>query len=767
VTRGYRKALVEDPSHAASLHRLGIAAHQAGRNGLAAQLIARAIAADKGDPLFHHNLGIILTSLGRWPEALAAYDAALRLRADIVPAHSNRGSLLRELGKLDAALPACRRALVIAPDFTAAYANLGNVRSDQGREDEAAKAFGRAIRLDGLNAEAHYNLGNALNNLGRFPEAAAAYKMAAALRPAFAEPYANLGNALQSQTLFDPAPYIFALRLKPHFAKAFNNMGNALLGRARLDPAAAAFRSAICLLPDYAEPYCGLGIVQRSLRHLKDSLVALDRAVGLRPDLSRAHANRGNSLKELGRFDDSMSAHGIALALDPALAEAYSNRGSVLQELGRMEEAAAAFEAAVTIKPDNAEAFSNLLFLRAAAPRGDYLELARRWERQCVASGVGGAKFPARRPGRLRIGYVSGDYCRHAVAYFIEQLFTHHDRGKVELFAYSTAPNQDEVTLRLRRLVEHWRPLAGLSDSAARQRIMEDGIDVLIDLSGHTANNRLGVFARRAAPVQAHYLGYFASTGLSQMDYWIGDRVITPPENDRDFRESVWRLPRSWVCYDGSAEAPPPAWRSAPDGSVWLGSFNRLSKLTPQSLALWARILREMPEARLLLKTGALESRAKREEILAAFAAHGVAAERLELQGGATASWAAHMAAYDRLDLALDPIGGVGGGTTSCDALWMGAPLIALAGDRMATRMTMSMLNSIGRGEWIAADEDAYVAKVIELGRDVEARRAMRAGQRDLMAKSDLCDPRGLAAALETAYAAMTERVTAGGRGSS
>ena len=308
-------------------------------------------------------------------------------------------------------------------------------------------------------------------------------------------------------------------------------------------------------------------------------------------------------------------------------------------------------------------------------------------------------------------------------------------------------------------MTEHWVGLSGLSDDAARDRIDADGIDVLIDLSGHTEHNRLGVFARRAAPVQAHYLGYFASTGLTEMDYWIGDEILTPAAADSYFSECVWRLPRVWVSYEGKLDAPVPSWRPSPDGAVWLGSFNALGKLTPATLALWAKLLHALPEGRLLLKTKALDDMSNRQRILDVMSGHGIAPERIELQGSsATPDWSAHMAYYDRLDVALDPVGGLGGGTTTCDALWMGAPIITFEGNRMASRMTASMLNAIDRSEWIARSEADYIDKTVALARDVDGRKALRFGQRKHMAASLLCNSRDLAASLENAYFEMFAR---------
>jgi predicted O-linked N-acetylglucosamine transferase (SPINDLY family) len=267
------------------------------------------------------------------------------------------------------------------------------------------------------------------------------------------------------------------------------------------------------------------------------------------------------------------------------------------------------------------------------------------------------------------------------------------------------------------------------------------------------------VFARRAAPVQVYYLGYFASTGLTEMDYLIGDDILTPPEMDSHFSERVWRLPRIWESYNNKAEAPPVGWRPAQDGSLWLGSFNNLGKLTPATLAIWAKVLHALPQAKLLLKTKELADAGNRRRILDALNGHGVEPGRIELQDwSATPDWHSHMAYYDRLDIALDPVGGMAGGNTSCEALWMGVPVITLLGDRMSSRITATIVNAVGHPEWIARSEADYVDKVVAFAHDVEQRKVLRAGQREQMARSPLCDARGLAMLLEQSYAEMFER---------
>ena len=319
--------------------------------------------------------------------------------------------------------------------------------------------------------------------------------------------------------------------------------------------------------------------------------------------------------------------------------------------------------------------------------------------------------------------------------------------------------NEDNKTKRLKTLVDYWVPIYDESDEDVRDHIEADQIDVLIDLSGYTAFNRMGVFARRAAPVQAHYLGYAASTGLTEMDYWIGDELLTPPALRDHFQEELWCLPRVWISYKPEILAPDPKWSANQAASICIGSFNEFAKLNSATISLWAKVLHAMPDAKLLLKTKKLGDLGNRQKIFDSFLKHRIISDRIELQDGSTTpAWSDHMAYYDRLDIALDPVGGVGGGTTTCDALWMGVPVITLMGETMGQRMTSTMLNAIGRHEWIAHTEAEYVDKVIELARNIEHRKNLRFTQRSRMAQSALCDSKGLATALEDAYESMFKK---------
>jgi protein O-GlcNAc transferase len=722
------------------------------------------------DPEAHFNIGVILKGMGRLEQAMTSYQNAIQLNPDYAEAHSNLGNTLKDLGRLDDAIVNYSRALEIKPDLADAHNNLGTAFKDLGRFDEAIASYRKAVALKPDFASAYYNLGNAQKELGQLEDAVNSYRRAIEIKPGFAEAHNNLGGTLNNLGQLDAALtcYRRAVEIAPDFAEAHSNLGNALKELRQFVAAVASYRKAVEIKPDSAKVFYNLGNALKELLQRDDAVVSYRRALALKPDYAEAHNNLGNALRELRQHDAAVANYRKAAELKPDYVEAHNNLGLALQELGQLDDAVKCLRRALEIKPDVAEAQNNLLFLyayHALIDPHEYLVQARNWERACVPEREREAarhRILQHSPlagRRLRVGYMSGDYRKHSMSNFVGHLFTYHDRNRIELFAYSTQSYRDEVTERLHALVDHWVVIEGMSDAEARDRIEVDDIDVLIDFSGHTRHNRLGVFARRAAPVQAYYLGYFASTGLTEMDYWIGDEIATPPETDSHFSERVWRLPRVWLSYEGKDDAPVSAWQPSLDGTIWLGSFNNLGKLTPATLALWAKVLHALPEGKLLLKTKGLINAGNRQRILSDMSGHGISPDRIDLQGSnITPGWSDHMSYYDRLDIALDPVGGVCGGTTSCDALWMAVPVVSFEGDRMASRMTASMLSAISHPEWIARSDAEYVDKVVALARDVEQRKVLRSNQRNRMANSPLCDARGLALSLENAYFEMFSR---------
>ncbi len=476
----------------------------------------------------------------------------------------------------------------------------------------------------------------------------------------------------------------------------------------------------------------------------KDALQAFHKTAQLLPEDAVAHYNLGVAQKSAGRLDEAVASYRRAISLKPDYVEAHYNLGNALNHLGRIDDAAESFRRSLQLRPDYVDAHSNLLFtlnFAASHSAASFLEEAGKYGR--MAAGKVRARFStwqcAPRPERLRVGLVSGDLRKHSVGFFLEDLLAHLDPARIELIAYPTHDEQDELTERIRRHFSAWKPLFGLNDEAAARLIHADGIHVLIDLSGHTKHNRLPVFAWKPAPVQLSWLGLPATTGVAEIDYVLGDRWAIPEQCEDQFSEGVWRLPESYVCLtvpSRSVEAGPlPALST---GYITFGSFNNLTKMNDAVVAVWARILEAVPNSRLLLKAKQLSDAAVCAQTRQRFAAHGIAPERLQLQG-ILASRNEHLATYHQVDIALDtfPYPGV---TTSVEALWMGVPVLSLQGDRFLSCTASSIARNAGLPEWIAAGQDDYVSKAVAFASDLPKLAALRAELRSRVLASPLFD---------------------------
>jgi predicted O-linked N-acetylglucosamine transferase (SPINDLY family) len=738
---GYEALLARAPAHVEAAHSLGILEAQRGRFPQAAERLEAAVRVAGASATVQMRLDAAHAMLecSRYADALAQFEPLLAMNATPVAALSGAGVALWRLGRPKDAVAVLDRMVA-------------------GNADPEA---------DALNTR-----GLALLDLDRPAEALASFDQALAGAPDAPDCHSNRSAALvrlhRPQEAFEAAER--ALRLLPGYAPAWVNAGAALVLLRRPLEALARFERAAALAPGDVEALAGRCDALVAAGRHQEALAACDQGIAAGLRSARLFAYRGFMALHSGQVSAAIRDYRAGKAIDAANADVLNGLAIALLAEGRSDEAFRELAEARAARPDHLGVNSNIVFVeayRSEVPVADYLRRARGWEGACLDS-LTVAPFPAVSPARdrarLRVGYVSGDFRRHAVSHFVAELWRRHSRDRVEVFAYATHvdPVEDVVTARLRGLADHWRVVHGLPTAQAVERIRRDDIDVLIDLSGHTAHNRLDIFAARAAPVQAHYLGYFASTGIRAMDYWIGDDVITPPATDTHFSETVWRLPRVWLAYSDGGDSPAPEWRPAADGRLRFGSFNVLQKLDGPTLSLWARVLDAVPRSRLVLKTGVLGDAGVRERFGAMLAAAGITVDRVELvDPRATRGWAQHMASYSDIDIALDPIGGVCGGTTSCDALWMGVPVVTLPGARMGSRMTSSMLDALGLRGWIADNADQYVEIACRLAADVDARQEARATLRERFITSPLGDASALASALEDAYAAMLARAIA------
>ena len=535
-----------------------------------------------------------------------------------------------------------------------------------------------------------------------------------------------------------------------------------------LAAAEASYRLVLGVAPNHPDALHLLGLVRFQSRDYETAAELIARAIAFQPDTPIFHNSLGAVLEKLLRLTEATEHYRRAIALRPDYGEAWKNLGIALQRLARLDEAARAYRHALELDPDDRSAHSHLLFCLSHDPEAEPEMLAdehRAWAARFadplppITDDRERDFDPSR---RLRIGYVSPDFRHHPVAAFIAPILETHDRAAVEVVCYSDARRPDEVTEQLRDLADVWHETNALDDEAFARRVAEDGIDVLVDLAGHTANHRLLAFARRPAPVQVTYLGYAATTGLAAMDYRLTDARADPEgETEHLHSEQLVRLEHGFLCYGAPAYAPPvPSRPLREPGAVTFGSFNKATKISERVTALWSRILRELPSSRLLLKSVSFNDEAARDDFLDRFAREGIEPARVELLPP-TLLASDHLAAYEQVDIALDPFP-YHGATSSCEAMWMGTPVVSLAGRAHAGRVGVSLLHAVGLDELAAESEDEYVARAVELARDPRRLASLHAELRERMRTSPLCDAELTTREIEAAYRAMWERRCAG-----
>jgi predicted O-linked N-acetylglucosamine transferase (SPINDLY family) len=690
----YRQILNIDYRHADSWHLLGMIAFKRGCNAEAVEKIREAIAIDGNQASYHSNLGNVLRAEDKHEEAVGEYRRAAELKPDFVEAHYNLGLVLQILGRLDEAVASHERALALKPD-AAVYFELGRALQAQGKLNAAQKSFEQAL----------------------------------ALKPDYAEGYAKLGAVLQAKGKVEEAPALYgrALVLKPELVEACCNLGTALQLLGKLAPAEVLYRRAIALKPEFVEAWLNLGLVLTLQGKLDEAVGVLERTVALKPDSAEAYANLGVALQDQGRLTEAVASYRRALAIRADLAVAHQGLLFCLSHSGEVS-LEALFEEHLRF----AEVFERPL--RAAWPRHGNVRDSER---------------------SLRVGFVSGDFCTHAMSNFIEPVLAHlsQDAG-LSLHAYATRAAEDEVTKRMRAHVPSWHRVFALSDAALAAKIQADEIDILVDLTGHSAPSRMLMFARKPAPVQCGWIGYLGSSGLACMDYYLGDRYFLPPgEFDRYFTEKIVQLPVV-APFEASAEAPEvnplPA---LTNGFVTFGSFSRRSKLNRQVIALWSELLRAVPSAHMLLAGMPRESR--NESLTRWFEEEGIAVERLQfhtLCGGQE-----YLGLHHQVDMCLDPFPFTGA-TTTCNALWMGVPTLTWMGQTVAGRLGPALLRHAGLDAFVARTAQDFVDKGTRWAGDCESLSELRAGMRARFRESPIGQPAEVAQSLADALREMWRR---------
>jgi predicted O-linked N-acetylglucosamine transferase (SPINDLY family) len=702
---------------------------------MAVDLIGRALAADPLQPAARANLATVLRAAGRLTESALAAAAASALAPDYAAGHVARGLAEGDLGAGAAAQAAFAGALALDPGNASARANLGAVLLDQGKPAEAERELRAALTTDPGLADARANLGNALRDQGRLDQAIAAYHE--------------------------------ALRLAPGAAMTLANLGVALLRRGERAAAAAALRQAVRARPDLAIAHASLGHVYNLLGKQAEAEAACRRALSLAPAHTEGWFNLGVVRRDQGRNDAAETAFTAVIASRPGLAVAHANLGVLQREALRLDDALAAFDRAADLDPSFADADSNALVTMLYMDRFSAAEVSAEHVRR-------GRRHEARihdrlRPHdnvpdperRLRIGYLAPQLRAHALAPAMLPVFEHHRHDLFSIHVFAHVPNPDEMTARMKGLVDEWTFIHELGDDRAAERVRSSAIDILVHPMGHWADSRFMVLALKPAPVQVAYICNAPTMGLAAVEYAVIDRWL-----DHDgalaalMTETPVHLPGGFQVhvYDVQpATVPPPC---LAHGRVTFGSFNNPAKISDAAIRLWAAVLAAVPDARLLLKGRGLDRPTLGDGLRRRFAAAGLAPERIELRD-VVADATAHLASYGDVDIALDTLPFTGGRTT-LDALWMGVPVVTRRGAALYGRYSAGHLDRIGLPELIAADDADFVAIAAALARAPDRLAAYRGRLRTLMQASTLMDGRRHVGELEDAYRRMWRRWCAG-----
>ena len=723
----YREALADDPENIDALHFRGVVAYQRGQHSQAIELISQALSRNRANPSAHNNLGNALAAQGNKATALSAYLDALALQPDYADALSNLADVLRSSGKLERAIACYRRAVSIAPDLRIAQVNLQKALEERSKRSGSpapgAIASAEAVSAD---AELSFNRGNDYKDQKQLEQAIASYERAVAIAPDF------------------PA--------------AHTNLGSALLQQGRREDAMLCFRRALALEPELPEAHYNLGVASLQAGDLASARSALRKYLDAQPGDRAALLKLGEACSRSNELDEAAGYLRRLLADDPRDAEAHNLLANVLRNQARHREAVEHYELAILHDPNPVVAFQNLLFcmlctgtFSAEAIHARHREFSRRFEEPLLPLRLPHANAPDPER-RLRIGYVSPDFRSNIVAHYMQPILERHDHARFEIHCYFTGSGADVETGRISSLADQWHDASLLSDDAFAALIRAHQIDVLIDLCGHGPGNRILMFARKPAPVQASYLDYSATTGLSSIDYRLTTEYCDPTGiADRYYSEKLYRLADTYWTYNPAARLPLSALPMQSNGHPTFGSFNLYYRITDEVVDLWSRLLVSVPHARLVVV--GVASGSTQATLLQRLDRAGIARHRISLHG--VVSYQAYNELMTTVDLALAPFP-YNGATTMMDCLWNGLPVVAKeGGETFSSRLGCSVLVQLGLSDLIGRSDDDYIRIAVALASNIETLSRLRQSLRERMERSPMRNFEGFTRGLENAYRAM------------
>ena len=773
--KDYREILDAAPMNANALHLLGVLSNQKQDNSAAIDLITRAIQILPNQPIYYNNLGNAYRDSGRCERAIACYQKALQLEPGLVETYINMGIAYHQLADLDRAESVYQEAIKLKPESAEAYYNLGNTFKEKRLFDEAISCYQQAASLNPMLIEAFYNQANILEKQGRFNEAIACLKHCIHFKPDWAEAHSNLGNLLKQQGFLNAAISHChkAIHLNPRLDAAHNNLGNALKDQGSFDKAIVCYQKVLQIRPGNAEAYFNLGVTYAEADCMAEACGCFQKATRLNPQFAEAHNYLGVALSEQGRRDEAIDSFQKAIAIDPGNIEAYSYLIHQLQQtcdwnpLSRFSEK---IDLLIRHAKDNGQSIVEPPFIcmaRCCDPAMN-LAAAKAWSRK-IAQPLQNLKrpfsFDARREkmGKFTIGYLSSDFHDHATAHLMLGLFELHNRDQFNVRCYSYG-SDDNSAYRKQILskCDQFIDIRGHSHVDAAKHIYADGVDILVDLKGHTKGARLGIMACRPAPIQVHYLGYPGTTGADFIDYLITDRIVTPEDQIPYYTEKLVFMPHCYQVNDHQQEIASRDWSretlGLPEMGFVFSSFNLPYKIDPVMFACWIQILQQVPHSVLWFFDGGETAKANLQREAGV---RGIDPRRLVFADKLPK--AEHLARLRVADLTLDTRI-VNGHTTTSDSLWAGVPVITLQGSHFASRVSASLLSAIGLAELITHNLDAYKRLAVRLASHPAELEKIKAKLSCNRLKKPLFDTPRFVWHLEKAYQEMWRIFIQGGQ---
>lgn len=758
----YQQALQLQPDHPDANHLMGTLAHQAGRNDLALPYLEKAIRANPNNANFHNIKGLVLKNLGQTQNSEQSYREAIRLDPNFAAAYNGLGLLCKEQENYDDAAKHTQKAIELQPNFLEAFNNLGNIHEAQGELQLAIKTYEKALTIDANFVPARYNYARALQQNGDDERAIEIYAAIIKLQPDFPEALSNFGLALRKKGRASDAivPLQRAAELQPQAAEHYYNLGLALMDIGHNADAIECFEGATTIKPDYPHAHNDLGNALLAMGRAREAIPHFQKALEYAPNSSGMHNNLGGAYVRTGKLQEAQSCFERALELKPGFAEAHNNLGNLYQELGEFEQAHTSFERALLADPLYTEAHSNMLFAMNYDPSKtgeEIFEYYRAYEDRFARPHYNNHKphnNDADPNRRIKIGYVSPTFYKHAVSYFMLPLFDLANHDEFEIYAYANLSKADEFTDQYKAASDHFILTNGMSDEELAERIRADEIDVLIDIAGHANNSRLGVFARKPAPVSLHWLDFGYTTGLSCIDYYLGDHNVTPVGQEHLFGEGeVWRVDGPSFVYrpaEGMGEVSPLP--SVSNGYITFCTLSRSVRINDKTVQAWSEILKRVPNSKLRADSRNFDDPTMCDRLAERFAAHGIERDRL-IMGFNSPPWDV----LREVDIALDCFPH-NSGTTLYEHLYMGNPFVALYSRASVGTLGGTVLRGAGFGEWVANTEQEYVDIAVDLASDLERLAETRRTMREKFRASEIMNERLFVDRFENAFRQMWQK---------